>query len=90
MGWSQNGSPVKSRAAIFFLLKSKFELHKTKKTPFHTARVYKISQKLDKPNSKTYIGSGKLDEIVIAIHAYDADLVIFNDELSPSQLRNFV
>lgn len=50
--------------------------------------VYKISQKLDKPNSKTYIGSGKLDEIVIAIHAYDADVVIFNDELSPSQLRN--
>ena len=50
--------------------------------------VYKISQKLDKPNSKTYIGSGKLNEIVIAIHAYDADLVIFNDELSPSQLRN--
>ena len=50
--------------------------------------VYKISQKLDKPNSKTYIGSGKLDEIVIAIHAYDADIVIFNDELSPSQLRN--
>ena len=50
--------------------------------------VYKISQKLEKPNSKTYIGSGKLNEIVIAIHAYDADLVVFNDELSPSQLRN--
>ena len=50
--------------------------------------VYKISQKLDKPNGKTYIGSGKLNEIVIAIHAYDAELVIFNDELSPSQLRN--
>ena len=45
-------------------------------------------QKLDKPNSKTYIGSGKLSEIVIAINAYDIDLVIFNDELSPVQMRN--
>lgn len=50
--------------------------------------VFNITQKLDKPNSRTYIGSGKLAEIVIAIHAYEPDLVIFNDELSPSQLRN--
>ena len=50
--------------------------------------VFKVTQKLDKPNSRTYIGSGKLSEIVIAIHAYEPDMVIFNDELSPSQLRN--
>lgn len=50
--------------------------------------VFKISQSLENPNSKTYIGSGKIDELIIAIRAYDADLVIFNDELSPSQLRN--
>lgn len=50
--------------------------------------VYQISQKLDTPNSKTYVGKGKLNEIIIAIQAYDADLVIFNDELTPSQLRN--
>lgn len=50
--------------------------------------VFKITQKLERPNTKTYIGKGKLDEIVIAIHAYDADLVLFNDELTPSQLRN--
>ncbi|MBO5711290.1 MAG: GTPase HflX [Acholeplasmatales bacterium] len=49
---------------------------------------FKVTQKLDKPNSRTYIGSGKLSEIVIAIHAYEPDMVIFNDELSPSQLRN--
>ncbi|MCM1131237.1 MAG: GTPase HflX [Roseburia sp.] len=50
--------------------------------------VFKISQKLDSPNSKTYVGKGKLSEIIIAINAYNADLIIFNDELSPSQLRN--
>lgn len=50
--------------------------------------VFKISQKLDAPNSKTYVGKGKLAEIAIAIAAYNADMVIFNDELTPSQLRN--
>ncbi len=50
--------------------------------------VFRISQKLEKPNPKTYVGKGKLDEIKIAIYAYDASIVIFNDELTPSQLRN--
>lgn len=47
-----------------------------------------ISQKLDKPNPKTYVGTGKLSEVIIAISAYACDIVIFNDELSPSQIRN--
>lgn len=50
--------------------------------------VDKISQKLDHPNPKTYLGRGKIDELIIAIHAHGAEIVIFNDELSPSQLRN--
>lgn len=50
--------------------------------------IDKMYQKLDALNSKTYVGSGKLNEIIIAIHAYDIDLLIFNDELSPSQIRN--
>ncbi|MDE6415035.1 MAG: GTPase HflX [Anaeroplasmataceae bacterium] len=50
--------------------------------------VFQIYQKLDTPNSKTYVGKGKLNEIIIAIKAYNADMVIFNDELTPSQLRN--
>ena len=49
--------------------------------------VFQVSQKLTSPN-KTYVGKGKLAEIIIAIKAYDADLIIFNDELTPSQLRN--
>jgi len=50
--------------------------------------VSKVSQSLERPNTKTYIGKGKLSEIVIQIDAYDIDTVIFNDELSPSQIRN--
>lgn len=45
-------------------------------------------QKLDRPNPKTYIGSGKLEEIKAYIIEQDIKLVIFDDELSPSQLRN--
>lgn len=45
-------------------------------------------QKLDRANSKTYIGAGKLEEIKIYIIENEIDLVIFDDELTPSQLRN--
>lgn len=49
---------------------------------------YRILQKLSYPNPKTYVGTGKLEEIKQYIKAADIDLVIFDDELSPSQLRN--
>lgn len=45
-------------------------------------------QKLAMPNPRTYIGSGKVAEIKSAIHALDVETVIFDDELSPGQLRN--
>ncbi|KAF0894771.1 hypothetical protein E2562_003655 [Oryza meyeriana var. granulata] len=45
-------------------------------------------QKLSTPNPRTYIGSGKVAEIKSAIHALDIETVIFDDELSPGQLRN--
>ncbi len=51
-------------------------------------KVYKVRQKLDKPKVGYYVGIGKLDEIKMISNSYDIDLVIFNDELSPSQLRN--
>lgn len=47
-----------------------------------------ITQNLEKPVAATYIGSGKLAEAEILVHALDIDTVIFNDELSPAQLRN--
>lgn len=45
-------------------------------------------QKMEKPNTKTYVGTGKLVEIKEYIAENEIDLVIFDDELSPSQLRN--
>ena len=48
----------------------------------------KFLQKLPIPNSKTYVGSGKLEEITEFVKSNDIDVVIFDDELSPSQLRN--
>lgn len=45
-------------------------------------------QKLPHPDSAFYIGKGKAEEIGLYAEEMQADLVIFNDELSPSQLRN--
>lgn len=45
-------------------------------------------QNMEKPNSKTYVGAGKLEEIKTYITENEIGLVIFDDELSPSQLRN--
>ena len=44
-------------------------------------------QRVDRPNSKTYVGTGKLEEIKAYIVENEIGLVIFDDELSPSQLR---
>ena len=50
--------------------------------------VKTVIQKLDRPDSRTYIGSGKLEEVVEYKNALDADFIVFDDELSPAQLRN--
>lgn len=50
--------------------------------------LYTIIQKRDKPTPNFYIGEGKVEEVLDAINTLDADLVIFNDELSPSHIRN--
>lgn len=45
-------------------------------------------QKLDKPDVRTFVGSGKLDEIQAYVKEHEVDMVIFDDDLSPSQVRN--
>jgi GTP-binding protein HflX len=50
--------------------------------------VRSFIQNLDKPVNATYVGTGKLNEIKAAIEESDADMVIFDDDLSPSQIRN--
>ena len=57
----------------------------------HTAGAEVVGrsvQRLDSPHSATYIGKGKLEEIVAEREDTDYTLVIFDDELSPSQQRN--
>ena len=46
------------------------------------------TQRLDAPNPRTFVGSGKADQIAELAHAHSADLVIFDDELTPSQQSN--
>ncbi len=50
--------------------------------------VGEITQGLERVNSSHYVGTGKVEEIKNLYDANDANLVIFNDELSPSQIRN--
>lgn len=45
-------------------------------------------QKLDHPDKRTYVGKGKVEEIKECIEAENIDLVVVDDELTPSQLRN--
>ena len=45
-------------------------------------------QKLDFPDPRTYVGKGKLEEIREYMQSEPADMIIFDDELSPSQIRN--
>ena len=50
--------------------------------------VKRVIQKLDHPDSRTYVGSGKLEEVIEYKNALDVDFLVFDDELSPAQLRN--
>ena len=48
----------------------------------------RFTQRLDLPNPKTYFGKGKIEEIAAYVKANQIDCAIFDDELSPSQIRN--
>lgn len=50
--------------------------------------VKRFTQRMANPSAKTFIGEGKLSEVAAYIEEYEIDCVIFDDELSPSQLRN--
>jgi GTPase len=47
-----------------------------------------VSQKLNRVNTSHYIGKGKIEEVVQFIEHQDANVVVFDDELSPSQIKN--
>ena len=50
--------------------------------------VKRFTQKLEKPHPKTFIGAGKLEDVRAYIESHDIGTAIFDDELSPAQLRN--
>ncbi len=50
--------------------------------------VKRFTQKMDKPNPKTFVGTGKLEEIELYIKEHKIDTLIFDDELTPSQQKN--
>ncbi|MNK13357.1 GTPase HflX [compost metagenome] len=47
-----------------------------------------FTQRMQKPDRATFVGTGKLEEIQAYVKAEEIDIVVFDDELSPSQLRN--
>lgn len=50
--------------------------------------IKRFFQKLERPNPKTFLGTGKIEEISVYIKENDVSTVIFDDELSPSQQKN--
>jgi GTP-binding protein HflX len=50
--------------------------------------VKRFWQKMDKPNPKTFLGTGKIEEIHLYVKENDISSVIFDDELTPSQQKN--
>ena len=50
--------------------------------------VGSISQRLSSPNARTFIGKGKVVEVATAAKALDANLVVFDEELTPTQQAN--
>jgi GTP-binding protein HflX len=50
--------------------------------------IKRFTQKLEKPHPKTFIGSGKLEDVKRYIDTHNVGTAIFDDELSPAQLRN--
>lgn len=50
--------------------------------------VKRFSQKMERPNPKTFLGTGKMEEINLYVKQHSISTVIFDDELSPSQQKN--
>ncbi|MFM6953723.1 MAG: GTPase HflX [Sphingobacteriaceae bacterium] len=50
--------------------------------------IHTFTQRMQRPDRATFVGTGKLEEIKDYIKAEEIDIVVFDDELSPSQLRN--
>ncbi len=50
--------------------------------------IKRFWQKMDKPNPKTFLGTGKIEEINLYVKEHEISTIVFDDELSPSQQKN--
>ena len=50
--------------------------------------IRNFTQRLEKPDNNTFIGKGKMGEIKLYVEEYSIDAIIFDDDLTPSQIRN--
>ena len=50
--------------------------------------IKKFTQRLAKPDNNTFLGKGKIDEVYHYAKSNDVSIIIFDDDLSPTQIRN--
>ena len=97
MGKLFNTAPVRERAVLIGLITPQQDAEKVDEylaeldflaNTIHIDTVKKFTQGLQKPDLKTFVGKGKLEEVKDYIKENDIDVIIFDDDLTPSQLRN--
>jgi GTP-binding protein HflX len=87
----------KPRAVLIALISQKQSVEKTTEyldelaflaetSGIETAKQF--TQRLERPDTRTYVGKGKLEEIKSYLKAEEIDIVVFDDDLSPSQIKN--
>jgi len=90
-------TPVKETAVLVGLTTQRQNLEKTREYLAELAflidtaggiTINEFIQKLEYPDPRSYVGSGKLKEIHGWINENHVDMVVFDDELSPNQIRN--
>jgi GTP-binding protein HflX len=81
------GAPIKGRMARGVMTEHLDELERLADTA-GAQTIGRLTQQLVRPDSRTYLGKGKIDELGKLIEETQATLVIFDDELSPAQGRN--
>ncbi len=79
-------APQQETAVLVALTTTQQSSAKTKEHGIKTLKTF--IQNLTNPNGKTVVGKGKLEEIASFVKDKQVDTVIFDDELSPSQVRN--
>jgi GTP-binding protein HflX len=87
----------KPRAVLVALISQKQSVEKTEEYLDELAflaetwgleTAKKFTQRLERPDTRTYVGKGKLEEIKAYLKAQDISVVIFDDDLGPSQIKN--